>query len=526
MNNTKKDRVFIFDTTLRDGGQTSSVSFSIDDKIKMVNKLNELGVDYIEAGWPNANDIDTKIFEYCDGRKFGSKITAFGMTSKLPEKTKDTLNDLVKSNAKIITIVGKTWDFHVTEALKIGLEDNLNAIKSSVEYLKSQNIEVLFDAEHFFDGFKENEDYAIRCIDMAYKSGADWVVLCDTNGGTLTFEIEEIIKKVKEKLPNVKLGIHVHNDTGSAVANSLIAVKCGVRMVQGTINGLGERCGNADLCSIIPTLELKMGYDCGAVGKNLTKIKEISEYLNLVLNKDSNNYAPYIGKFAFAHKGGLHASAMERNKKTYEHIEPHLVGNERFILVSNQAGRSNIRTVLDKLNIDLPESEVINLTNLVKEKENDGYSFEGADASFELFVLRKINKLPKMFDIDSYKVLIERRHNAEGKIVTISEAIVRATIDGDDSFVVSNGEGPVDSLDKAIRLALQKNLPEINKIKLLDYKVRIVSGGKIGTKSLIKVSIEFGDIDEKRTWNTVGVSQNIIDASFIAIRDGIVWGLK
>jgi 2-isopropylmalate synthase len=407
----KNNRVYIYDTTLRDGAQTSGVNFSFDEKLSFIHTLNDFGVDYIEAGWPGANEVDTKVFEECFSQRNvlkNTKITAFGMTKKHGNSAENdhSISGVVNSNASFVCIVGKTWDFHVKEALNITNEQNLHNIKKSVEYLKTKVSEVLFDAEHFFDAYKANKEYAIECLKSAIEGGADWLVLCDTNGGSLPDEIFEIITETKKILPNTKLGIHTHNDTECAVANTIYAVKAGVRLVQGTINGLGERCGNANLCSIIPNLMLKLGFDCGIKTEKLKELPIISKKLDELLNKEPQHNLPYIGSSAFVHKGGLHASAVLKNPQTYEHIDPEIVGNTRKIPLSNQAGRANVIAMLKKvgLNDEKYTLKAQELAVKIKEKEEKSLSYEDADASFELFVRRECGEDVDVFNVLEYDV--------------------------------------------------------------------------------------------------------------------------
>lgn len=535
------EKIYIFDTTLRDGGQTSGVSFTVEDKLKILTKLVDFGVDYIEAGWPGANSVDTNLFQELkniDTKK--TKISAFGMTNRHGNKAQndDGLRALVESGAKCITIVGKTWDFHVTNALNIELDDNLKLIADSVQYLKSQVNEVIFDAEHFFDGYKANAEYSLKCLQTAHNAGANWVALCDTNGGTLPFEIETIITEIKTKFPKINLGIHCHNDTECAVANSIMAVKSGARMIQGTLNGLGERCGNANLISILPTLLLKMGFSCNITGEKLKDITGISRFMDSVLNKDHHKYAPYVGESAFAHKGGLHASAVLKNPKLYEHIAPELVGNENKVLVSNQSGKANIVSMLSDVGLDNDPKYsdkifIEKLTETVKKMEIYGYSFEGADASFELLA-RKLSTgsssnhaqvSNEFFTVPSYKVMTDRKIEKDGSTCTTSEAIVRVMLDGQMELHVSEGDGPVSAIDNALNIVLKTRFPILENIKLSDFKVRIVSHGFAGTNSITRVNVEYTDIQTKKSWSTVGVSENIINASFEAIYDAVNWYL-
>ncbi len=516
-------RLHILDTTLRDGAQTSSVAFTVKDKLAVFKMLEEFGIDFIESGWPGANEVDTQVFNQVES----PLKTAFCMTSKVGINPQNDENlKLVSSVANNVTIVGKSSAFHVREAIGTTLEKNLESIASSVEFLVSQNKRVIFDAEHFFDGFKENPEYVLSCISTAEKSGAEFLTLCDTNGGTLPDEIFEIVSKVKAKFPEMKLGIHTHNDCECAVANTLAAVKAGCEMVQGTINGLGERCGNASLTSLLPILVLKLGYDCGKINENIHKISEISRKLSAILNEHHNNHLPFAGASAFAHKGGLHASAVLKNPKLYEQIEPELVGNKRKILISNQAGKSNVVSMLADVGIvEYSQENLERITKEVKKKNLEGYSFEGADASFYILSKQIIQqKNQEFYKVASYKAQVERRYNSHGKLCTFSEGIVKIECNGVEYLNVAEGAGPVDSIYNAMRKVLLQEYCEIQNLHLNDYRVRIIDSGS-GTSSRTLVLIEFLNIQTQATFTTVGVSENIIDASFIALNDGIVYFL-
>jgi 2-isopropylmalate synthase len=551
----KQQRVYIYDTTLRDGAQTSSVNFTAEEKIEFVNALRDFGVDYIEAGWPGANEVDDVVFDVCrmsipvktDEDK--CKITAFGMTKKHGNTTSNdpVLAGLVNSGAKFFCIVGKTWDFHVKEALGITLEQNIECIKQSVEFLKTKGFEVLYDAEHYFDAYKANKDYAILCIKTAMDAGASWIVLCDTNGGMLPEDVYEIVLQTKLTLPDIKIGIHTHNDAECAVANSLAAVRAGARLVQGTINGLGERCGNANLCSIIPTLILKMGYDCGVSDQKLANLIKLSKKLDDILNKDSNIHAPYVGSSAFAHKGGLHASAVLKNPDTYEHIKPELVGNERKILVSNQAGKANVIAMLAKIGLSEEKyiSKASQIAQKVKNLESIGYSFDGAEASFEVFVKKQIdgfeNVIAKTFSVVEYDIPIKERDykspfltnfsdgSFDEQSLSIKHNQCMASIDlsiksklykGIDGL----GTGPVNAIDDALRKVLIEHFEVIKFIELVDYKVKIVKSSKaVGTASLIAVRIKCSHNALKYKWNTIGIGTDIIRASIEAMQDAYLY---
>lgn len=520
------DRVYLFDTTLRDGAQTLGVDFSVADKRAIAIALDKLGIDYVEGGWPGANPTDDAFFGDAPPLK-RAKFTAFGMTRRPGRSAANDpgLAALTNSGAPVVTLVGKSWDFHVDVALNIPREENLAMIGDSIAHLVSLGREAIYDAEHFFDGYKANPDYALACLRAAHDNGARWMVLCDTNGGTLPHEVARIVGAVTQHFPGEKLGIHAHNDTENAVANSLAAVKAGVRQVQGTINGLGERCGNANLISVLPSLVLKMGFDTGVPVAELRHLTGLSHLLDERLNRAPNRHAPYVGASAFAHKGGLHVSAVEKDPRTYEHIPPETVGNQRRILVSDQAGRSNVVSRCRDLGIEVPSdvAKLDRLVELVKSREFDGYSYDGADASFELLARRLFDDVPEFFTVTSFRVLDERRWNALGKLVTLSEATIRVTVDGKPEMTVADGNGPVNALDAALRKALIPLYPSLEDIHLTDYKVRILSP-QDGTKAVTRVMIESQRANGER-WTTVGVSPNIIDASFNALHDVISYAL-
>jgi 2-isopropylmalate synthase len=529
INNSKKNnsnRVYLYDSTLRDGAQTSTVNFSSHNKIAIADKLDELGIDMIEGGWPGANPTDDIFFKNLPKLK-KSKFVAFGMTRKsgISASNDNNLRLVIDSPVDMICLVGKCWDFHLINALKISEQENLLMIKDSIQLIKSKNKEAIFDAEHFFDGYKSNPEFAIRAIKTAFDAGARWIVLCDTNGGTLPWEIEKIINQITKHIPGENLGIHCHNDTGNAIANSLIAVQSGVRQVQGTINGLGERCGNADLISIIPSLIFKMGFDLGIDPKNLVKT---SRFLDEILNKEENKFAPYVGKFAFAHKGGLHVSAVLKNSESYEHIKPELVGNQRMIMISDQAGRSNIVNRLKELKLISNEQEsnekILKLVNKVKELEATGYAYDSADASFEILAKNQLSIIPKFYEIINFRVVDSRIKENNDEIITIAEAIVKLKINNKTSISASEGIGPVNALDKALKKALSKKYPQLKNIILSDYKVRILNPSQ-GTLAMTRVQIESQDKKTNQKWTTIGVSKNIIDASFIAMNESIIFYL-
>jgi 2-isopropylmalate synthase len=523
-----RQRLSIYDTTLRDGAQTHGVDFSVEDKWLIAQQLDVLGIDYIEGGYPGANPTDTRLF--AESRELGhARLTAFGMT-KRPGRS--LANDpgfqaLLAAKTSAICLVGKTWDFHVDVALGISLEENLEGIRESVAAVVASGREALLDCEHFFDGYKANAPYALGCAKAAYEAGARWVVLCDTNGGTLPEEVERIVAEVVKVIPGDHVGIHVHNDTDNGVANSLAAVRAGARQIQGTLNGLGERCGNANLTSIIPTLMLKSDYadrfETGVTPEKLRTLTHASRILDELLNRAPNRHAPYVGESAFAHKGGIHVSAVQKDPRTYEHVPPEAVGNRRKLLVSDQAGRSNILAELDRIGIAVPKDDprVLRLLDEVKEREAVGYAYEAADASFELLARRMLGNVPQFFDVDSFRVTVERRHNALGDLVTVSEATVKVRIDGETMLSAGEGNGPVNALDNALRKDLGPYQSYIDDLELVDYKVRILTGG---TDAVTRVLIESRDGEGNR-WYTVGVSPNIVDASFEALLDSINYKL-
>ena len=519
-------RVYIYDCTLRDGAQTQGVDFNATDKALISEELDRLGVDYIEGGWPGANDTDDAFFDSLPKLKT-ARFSSFGMTRRAGRSSDNDpgLNAILSTDAQVATIFGKTWDFHVDVALEIDHDENIEMIRDSVQHATSKVNEVIFDAEHFFDGYKANPEFALSCLKAADEGGARWIVLCDTNGGTLPHEITDIVNAVKVHIPGSKLGIHCHDDTGNAVANSLAAVQAGVRQVQGALNGLGERCGNANLITIIPSLILKMGYETGISNDNLKYLSYVSRILDEHLNRAPNRNAPYVGESAFAHKGGVHASAVEKDPRSYEHIEPKLVGNQRQIVVSDQAGRSNIIARFREIGIevDSKDPKITKLVEQVKEREFDGYSYDGAEASFELLALRVLGKLPEYFHCNNFRVLDERRWNATGELVVISEATVKLTVDGDEYMTVAEGNGPVNALDMALRKVLTPIYPALEDLRLVDFKVRILRSTD-ASAAMPRVMIESAD-DAGEHWSTVGVSTNIIEASYEALRDSIVYKL-
>ncbi len=515
-------KIKIYDTTLRDGCQAEDIAFSVEDKVRIAQKLDGLGVHYIEGGWPGANPRDNDFFRLIRKESFkSSKIVAFGSTHNPKKKPGNDplLKCIVDSGATAATIFGKTWDLHVKAALGIKLETNLELIHNTLQYLKPKFEEVIFDAEHFFDGYKNNPKYALKALQTAQEAGAHWIVLCDTNGGTLPNEVGEIITEVQQHI-TAPLGIHTHNDCELAVANSLVAVGLGINMVHGTINGFGERCGNANLCSVIPNIRLKLQLDC-IPQKKLAKLSAISRFVNELANFRHNTHQPFVGNSAFAHKGGVHVSAVTKRPETYEHISPDLVGNRQRILISDQSGRSNILRKASEYGIDLDSSDPVvkNILASLKDLENKGYQFEGADASFELLIKKAQKKKKNYFDLEGFRVIVEKRKEDEEPI---SEATVKLHVGGQYEVTASEGNGPVDALDHAIRKALIKFYPSLEDVKLYDYKVRILDE-KSGTGASPRVLIESGDEDSK--WGTVGVSPNIIEASWQALIDSLEYKL-
>ena len=520
------ERIYLYDSTLRDGAQARGIDFTVADKIAIAEALDAFGIDYIEGGWPGANPTDDAFFANAPKTK-KAKITAFGMTRRGGRSASNDpgLQDLIQTNTASVCIVGKAWDWQVKTALKVSKEENLRMVEESIKHLVAKKREAVFDAEHFFDGYKANPDYALEVAKTAYKAGARWIVLCDTNGGSLPSEIKRIVSEVVKHIPGTNLGVHCHNDTEQAVANSLAAVEAGVRQVQGCINGIGERCGNANLISIIPTLMLKMGFSTGISEKQLTKITQLSRMVDERLNRAPNTHLPYVGASAFAHKGGLHVSAMNKDSKSYEHIDPALVGNQRLILVSDKAGRANILNRLAQmgLKVDADDERVGDLVKAVKERESLGYAYEDAEASFELMARQLLDAVPTFYELQSFRVLDERRIDAKGKLATMSEATVKLTVAGKLKMKVAEGNGPVNALDAALRKALILKYPQLKSMHLADYKVRILTPAE-ATAALTRVMIESRD-NEGRSWTTIGVSHNVIDASYNALYDAISYHL-
>ncbi|HEX2842469.1 citramalate synthase [Hyphomicrobium sp.] len=526
-----KERLYLFDTTLRDGAQTTGVDFSLEDKRRVAAILDELGIDYVEGGYPGANDTDTEFFKSKPAFQ-NARFTAFGMIKRAGRSVSNDpgLQALLNSAADSICMVAKSSDYHVRVALGISNEENLEAIAESVRAVVASGREAMLDCEHFFDGYKANPAYTLSVARTAFEAGARWVVLCDTNGGTLPHEVEAIVSEVVKHVPGDHLGIHTHNDTENAVANTLAAVRQGCRQIQGTLNGLGERCGNANMTSIIPTLLLKKDFaerfETGITPERLRTLTHASRVLDELLNEAPNRHAPYVGESAFATKAGIHASAILKDPETYEHVPPETVGNERRLLVSKQAGRSNVTASLERLGlaVDKDDPRIQTLLDEVKTRESAGYAYESAEASFELLARRYLSNVPRYFSVDSFRVMVERRHNALGELVTVSEAIVKVFINGDREplWSVGEGNGPVNALDRALRKDLGRYQKHIETIELVDYKVRILTGG---TEAVTRVLVETLDNATGERWITVGVSPNIIDASFEALLDSINYKL-
>ncbi|MFV1600009.1 MULTISPECIES: citramalate synthase [unclassified Phaeobacter] len=530
-----KDRLYLYDTTLRDGQQTQGVQFSTAEKVRIATALDGLGVDYIEGGWPGANPTDSGFFETAPGTR--ATMTAFGMTKRSGRSAAndDVLAAVLNADTAAVCLVGKSHDYHVTHALGIDLEENLDNIRASVAHLVAEGREALFDAEHFFDGYRDNPDYALAACRTALEAGARWVVLCDTNGGTLPADVGRIVKEViAAGLPGERLGIHTHNDTENAVACSLAAVDAGARQIQGTLNGLGERCGNANLTTLIPTLLLKQPYadryDIGVSREALSTLTALSRMLDEILNRVPTKQAAYVGASAFAHKAGLHASAILKDPSTYEHIDPALVGNTRIIPMSNQAGQSNLRRRLSEagLSVETGNPALARILERIKTREAEGYSYDTAQASFEILAREELGQLPSFFEVKRYKVTVERRKNKYNRMVSLSEAVVVVKVDGQKLLSVSESldetgsdRGPVNALAKALTKDLGQYSKALDDMRLVDFKVRITQGG---TEAVTRVIIDSED-SKGRRWSTVGVSANIIDASFEALLDAIRWKL-
>jgi 2-isopropylmalate synthase len=522
-----RERLYLFDTTLRDGAQTNGVDFTLHDKLIIAGLLDELGIDYVEGGYPGANPTDTDFF--AEDRGLDATFTAFGMTRRPGRSASNDpgLAALLDAKSDAICFVAKSWDYHVRVALETTLEENIASIRDSVRAARAKGREVLVDCEHFFDGYKANPDFALACAKAAYEEGARWVVLCDTNGGTLPHEVEAIVGTACRSIPGDHVGIHAHNDTEQAVANSLAAVRAGARQIQGTLNGIGERCGNANLVSIIPTLTLKPDFadrfEIKVTPDKLKSLAQASHKLDEILNRAPNRHAPYVGESAFATKAGIHASAIMKEPATYEHVTPDAVGNSRKLLVSDQGGRSNVLAELERIGIavDKADARVGRLLEIVKEREARGFAYEAADASFELLARRTLGAVPGYFDVVQFDVTVEQRYNALGERVTVAMAVVKVKVGNETLMSAAEGNGPVNALDLALRKDLGKYQPYIEKLALTDYRVRILNSG---TEAVTRVLLESADETGER-WTTIGVSPNIIDASFQALMDSVVYKL-
>jgi 2-isopropylmalate synthase len=523
-----KDRIYLFDTTLRDGQQTPGIDFSVEDKISIASMLDEFGLDYIEGGYPGANPTDTAFFS--EKRTRRASFVAFGMTKRAGVSTSNDpgLATLLQAKSDAICFVAKSWDYHVKVALGCSNEENLESISESVKAAVAAGKEAMVDCEHFFDGYKANPAYAVACARTAYDAGARWIVLCDTNGGTQPPEVRTIVEAtIAAGIPGHCLGMHAHNDTGQAVANSLAAVEAGVRQIQGTLNGIGERCGNANLVTLIPTLALKETYssrfETAIDADRLLNLTRLSHAFDELLNRSPDHQMPYVGASAFATKAGIHASALLKDPRTYEHVTPESVGNFRKVMVSDQGGKANFINALKRRGIEVGKDDpkLDRLISLVKDREASGYAYEGADASFELLARRTLGTIPEFFSVEGFRVMVERRFDSHGQVKIVSEAVVKLGIDGQTVMSVAEGDGPVNALDLALRKDFGKYQHEIDDLVLADFKVRILNGG---TEAITRVLIESTDSDGVRWW-TVGVSENIIDASFQALMDSVIYKL-
>ena len=516
-----KEKIKLYDTTLRDGMQAEGISFSLEDKLAIAKCLDELGIDYIEGGYAASAPKEMQFF--AEVAKLGlknSRIVAFGSTRRADTKVSDdaSLNTILQCKTPVACLVGKTWDFHVTDVLGCSLDDNLRLCDDSVRYLKKRGLEVIFDAEHFFDGYRKNPEYAMKVLAVAAEAGVDAIVLCDTNGGSLPQTVYDITRAVCKQFGSTSIGIHTHNDSDCATANTIAAVCAGARHVQGTINGLGERCGNANLCAVIPNLFFKMGFDV-LTPEKIKTLTEVSRYVFEICNLAPIANMPYVGESAFAHKAGLHVDALRKNKHTYEHITPESIGNKRRFLISELSGKSNILAELENAKIGEDRKLAAKILKRVRELENEGYQFEAADASFELLVKKIMGTYKPAFELIKYNTTVEKR--ASGDIVT--EATVKLTVDGVTEHVVGEGDGPVNALDAALRKSLERFYPAIRDMHLIDYKVRVVNA-KEGTAAKVRVIIE--SRDKNSIWGTVGVSENIIEASWQALVDSVEYKLQ
>ncbi|AFZ33815.1 2-isopropylmalate synthase/homocitrate synthase family protein [Stanieria cyanosphaera PCC 7437] len=522
---TSDRKIWLYDTTLRDGSQREGIALSLEDKLKIAHQLDQMGIPFIEGGWPGANPKDVQFFWKLKEEPLQqAEVVAFCSTRRPHQNAAQErmLQSVLAAGTLWITLFGKSWDLHVTEGLQTNLSENLAMIKDTIEYFRSQGRRVIYDAEHWFDGYKNNPEYAITTLQAATEAGAEWLVLCDTNGGSLPHEISQIVKEVNQAIPQIQLGIHTHNDAGTAVANAIAAVRSGVTMVQGTINGYGERCGNANLCTLIPNLQIKLGYDC-IEAEQLTQLTKTSRLVSEIVNLAPDDHAPFVGRSAFAHKAGVHVAAVEKNPLTYEHLQPELIGNQRRIVISDQSGLSNVLHYAEKFGIELAKQDPTcrQILEKLKTLENQGYQFEAAEASFELLMRSALGQRKEMFQLKGFQVHCEIHRDIdhfEGDAL----ATIKVEVDGKDLLEVAEGNGPVSALDQAIRKALVKFYPEIAKFHLTDYKVRILDG-TAGTAAKTRVLVESSNGQER--WTTVGVSANILDASYQAVVEGIEYGL-
>jgi 2-isopropylmalate synthase len=515
------EKIMLYDTTLRDGTQGEQVNLSAEDKLKVALRLDEMGISYIEGGWPGSNPKDARFFKMAKSALFkNAKLTAFGSTRRfgIAPQNDPSIQAILEAETDTVTIFGKTWDLHATEILGVTLEQNLEMIEDTVMYLKREGREVIYDAEHFFDGYKYNPEYAMKTLAAAHAGGADFICLCDTNGGTLTHELKAIMDAALPRIP-LPVGIHVHDDCGISVANSIMAVLCGARMVQGTINGYGERCGNVDLLAVTGNLQLKMGYEC-IPHENLKHLTEFSRFISEVANVPPVNHRPFVGKSAFAHKGGVHVSAILKNSSAYEHIDPELVGNRRRVLVSDLSGKSNIEYKTKEMDIKLGEtaSDSAKIVNVVKSLEDKGYQFEAAEGSLELLIKKITGQFKEPFALESLRVTMEK----DGDNDSTSQATIKISVGDEKEITAAEGDGPVNAIDNALRKALNGFFPVISEMKLVDFQVRVIEGAD-GTGAKVRVRIESRDRDE--IWSTVGVSENIIEASWQALVDSVQYKL-
>jgi 2-isopropylmalate synthase len=516
-----KQVIEIYDTTLRDGAQSEDVSFSVEDKLRIAHKLDTLGIHYIEGGWPGVNPKDIAFFEQMKKQPLTTaKLVAFGATRKAKNRPSDDPNlaALLFAETEIVTLFGKSWTLHVTDALGVSFAKNLEMIADSVAHLREHGRRVFYDAEHFFDGYLANPDYAIQTLKAAAAAGAECLILCDTNGGTMPWQVREIVQTVRKEIGDTRLGIHTHNDAEMAVANALTAVEMGVTQVQGTINGIGERCGNANLCSVIPNLKLKMGRNCISDGQ-MKRLREVSRFVCEIANLPHNKRQAYVGDSAFAHKGGIHVHAVRKKSETYEHVLPGRVGNVQRILISDYGGTSNLLAKAQSLGMDLTEEHSRAILARLKTLEHQGFQFEGAEGSFELMLKKAVGTHRHFFDLVGYRVIVEEQSN-DG--APVAEATIQIKVHEHIEHTAATGSGPVNALDRALRKALERFYPALKKVKLLDYKVRVLSAAD-GTEARVRVLIESGD--GKRRWGTVGVSENIIEASWQALVDSIEYKL-